>query len=114
MYLRRRDVRTVRIGVWRLVGERLARQSAPAGRLGLALQIHLLGQMCLESGDEVVPASALPGRQGRIAFAYLVLCPHPASRDEVADVVWPDELPKSWERDLSAVVSKLKALLSRV
>ena len=80
----------------------------------MALRIHLLGQMCLEVGDEVVPASALPGRQGRIAFAYLALARHPTSRDEVAEVVWPDELPKSWERDLSAIVSKLKALLSRV
>ena len=80
----------------------------------MALRIHLLGQVCLEWGDEVVPASALPGRQGRVAFAYLTLARNPISRDELAEVVWADDLPKAWERDLSAIVSKLKAVLGRV
>jgi class 3 adenylate cyclase len=86
---------------------------AAGERPGVTVHIHLLGQVGLESGEEVVPASALPGRQGRMAFAYLVLARHPVSRDEVAELIWPDELPKSWERDLSAIISKLKALLAR-
>ncbi len=80
----------------------------------MAVRVHLLGQVSLESAETIVSASALPGRQGRLAYAYLALARQPVPRDELADVVWPDELPKSWERDLSAVVSKLKAPLSKV
>jgi class 3 adenylate cyclase len=78
------------------------------------LDVHLTGGLCLAAGDEVVPASAFPGRQGRIAFAYLVWNPRPVTRDELAEVIWGDRLSKSWERDLSAVVSKLRPLLRRV
>ena len=31
--------------------------------------------------------------------------------DDLADLIWPDRLPPAWERDLSAVVSKLRRLL---
>jgi class 3 adenylate cyclase len=44
-------------------------------------------------------------------FARLASSPYPVSRDELAELVWPDKLPKSWERDLSAVVSKIRGLL---
>lgn len=61
----------------------------------------------------VVPASAFPARQGRLAFAYLALQRHPVSRDELGEVVWGAELPGGWERHLAAVVSKLRAVLAR-
>ena len=81
----------------------------------MTIRILLLGQACIEGADEVVLATALSGRQGRVAFAYLALAhDHPVARDELADVVWPDGLAKSWERDLSALMSKLKAPLARV
>ena len=47
-------------------------------------------------------------------MAYLALCHYPVSRDELADLVWPDALTASWERDLSAVVSKVRAALDSV
>jgi DNA-binding SARP family transcriptional activator len=86
-------------GIWRLSG---------------TVRISLLGRMRVEHGGRWFDGSVLPGRQGRVVLAYLALCHHPVSRDELADLVWPDELTASWERDLSAVVSKVRAALASI
>jgi DNA-binding SARP family transcriptional activator len=78
------------------------------------VRVRLLGRLGIEHGQRWLDGSALPGRQGRIVFAYLALCHHPVARDELADLVWPDALTVSWERDLSAVVSKVRAVLDSV
>jgi DNA-binding SARP family transcriptional activator len=71
--------------------------------------------MCVQSDDGVmIDSSAFPGRQGRIVFAYLVSSPQPVPREVLADLLWPERLPDAWRRDLAAVVSKLRALLSRL
>jgi DNA-binding SARP family transcriptional activator len=70
--------------------------------------------MGVEHGWRWLDGSRLPGRQGRVVLAYLALGHHPVSRDELADLVWPDALTASWERDLSAVVSKVRAALSSI
>jgi DNA-binding SARP family transcriptional activator len=75
------------------------------------VRVRLLGRLGIEHGERWLDGSALPGRQGRIVLAYLALCHYPVSRDELADLVWPDALTASWERDLSAVVSKVRAAL---
>ena len=82
--------------------------------MGEGVRIHLLGQVCVESADRVIEGGVLPGRQGRVAFAYLALNQRAVPRAELAEVVWPDALPRSWERDLSAVVSKLKGPLAGI
>ena len=53
--------------------------------------------------------AGLPGRQGRLLFAYLVLnrsrgCP----RDELIDVLWPEGPPAAADSALSALLSKLR------
>jgi DNA-binding SARP family transcriptional activator len=78
------------------------------------VRVRLLGRLGIEHGQRWLDGSALPGRQGRIVLAYLALCHHPVSRDELADLVWADALTTSWERDLSAVVSKVRAALDSV
>jgi DNA-binding SARP family transcriptional activator len=70
--------------------------------------------MGVEHGWRWLDGSRLPGRQGRVVLAYLALSHHPVSRDELADLVWPDAVTASWERDLSAVVSKVRAALSSI
>lgn len=54
-----------------------------------------------------------PGRQGRLLFAYLV-AEHGRGvpRDELADVLWGDAPPATWEKALSVLASKLRALLA--
>jgi len=77
-------------------------------------RIRLTGEMQVETPHGLLRSTDFPGRQGRLAFARLACSPHPVPRGEVAEVVWPDRLPRSWERDLSAVVSKVRALLVSV
>jgi DNA-binding SARP family transcriptional activator len=80
--------------------------------LAPVLRIYLTGGLCLLTPDRLIPAERLPRRQGRIAFAYLVSeRARPVPRDELAGVLWPESLPTSSEVALSALVSKLRALL---
>jgi DNA-binding SARP family transcriptional activator len=81
----------------------------------VSLRVYLAGRMCIEAGDVVVDHRGFPGRQGRLAFAYLV-CERgrPVSRSELVDVLWPHEPAAATDAALSAIVSKLRALLTRV
>ena len=77
------------------------------------LRIYLTGPLCLASGTLVVREERLPGRQGRLAFAFLAgERDRPVSRDELAEVLWPESQPRAWDVALSALVSKLRALLA--
>jgi DNA-binding SARP family transcriptional activator len=54
----------------------------------------------------------LPGRQGRLLFAYLVVNrDRVASRDELAEALWQRRLPSAPDLALSALLSKLRRLL---
>lgn len=78
------------------------------------LRIYLAGRMTIEAGEVLLGPHTFPGQQGRAAFAYLVSeRSRPVSRSELADALWPAELPPSWNPALSAIVSKLRSLLSR-
>lgn len=54
----------------------------------------------------------IPTSQGRLVFARLALARGPIGRDELAELLWPEETPGAWERHLSAVVSKLRHMLA--
>ncbi|HEX5438833.1 MAG TPA: bacterial transcriptional activator domain-containing protein [Gemmatimonadaceae bacterium] len=55
-----------------------------------------------------------PGQQGRAAFALLVgERGDPVSRAVLADALWPNQPPPSWDTALSSIASKLRSLLSR-
>ena len=78
------------------------------------LRIYLTGEPCLLADGRLIAAEQLPRRQGRLAFAYLVSeRARPVSRAELADVLWPGCLPAAYQAALSALVSKLRALLGR-
>jgi DNA-binding SARP family transcriptional activator len=80
-----------------------------------AVRVYLMGEICLVAGDATLRAEQLPGRQGRLATAFLVSeRSRPVSRDELADVLWPGTLPERFEVGLSAIVSKLRAAFSRL
>lgn len=81
----------------------------------MPLRIYLLGRVRLEGDGAVVDERAFPGRQGRLAFAFLAVERSRAvARDELAEALWGDARPAAWEDALSAIVSKLRGLLSRV
>lgn len=75
-------------------------------------RIYVTGQVCIEGAGRLVTERDLPGRQGRLAFAFLVVNrSHPVSRDEMMSVVWPDDPPVDSDTALSAILSKLRAAL---
>lgn len=78
------------------------------------LKIYLTGRITIETPDGIHSEQVLPGRQGRLAFVFLVLeRDRPASRDELAEILWPSGLPQSWDASLSAVVSKIRSALDK-
>jgi DNA-binding SARP family transcriptional activator len=74
-------------------------------------RIQLCGQFVVRVEGRRIDRE-LPGRQGRLLFAYLVLNrDKPRSRDELIEAIWPRNLPSDPEGALSALISKLRRLL---
>lgn len=66
----------------------------------------------MEADGTRLDEQRFPGRQGRIVFAYLALQKgRPVPRDEVAEVLWSEELPATWDKALRVLMTKLRALL---
>lgn len=88
----------------------------PVGEtLAPVLRIYLTGQICVEWGQCLIGERQLPRRQGRLAFAFLIIeRTNPVSVEEIADVLWPIQRPIAWESALRALISKLRAVLVRV
>jgi DNA-binding SARP family transcriptional activator len=78
-----------------------------------ALRLYLTGRLIAELGDKRFDERRLPGRQGRRALVFLALeRARPVPIDEMADAVWDTSTPAgAWETALSAIISKLRALL---
>jgi DNA-binding SARP family transcriptional activator len=76
-------------------------------------RIYLTG-LSIEHGAHLVDERYLPGRQGRLAFVFLVVERYrPISRDELVSVIWPDTQPPAVDAALSAVLSKLRGALKK-
>jgi len=59
-----------------------------------------------------VDEQRFPGRQGRIVFAYLAAQNgRPVRRDELAELLWDEEVPATWVKALGVLMTKLRALL---
>jgi len=70
--------------------------------------IQLCGPLVVKLGGERVERR-LPGRQGRLLFAYLAATRvRPANRDELLAAVWPERPPSAADAALSALLSKLR------
>ncbi|HVP34748.1 MAG TPA: bacterial transcriptional activator domain-containing protein [Steroidobacteraceae bacterium] len=76
------------------------------------LRIYVMGSVAIEHSHGLIGQEAFPGRQGLLAFARLLLTREAAvSRSELAEVLWPEEMPRAWDSALNAIVSKLRLLL---
>jgi DNA-binding SARP family transcriptional activator len=74
-------------------------------------RIQLCGRFVARVADRRIDQE-LPGRQGRLLFAYLAVNrDRVASRAELAEALWPQELPSAPDLALSALLSKLRRLL---
>src|SRR5919202_4803076 len=79
----------------------------------MALRVVLGGSVGIQR-DEGRIEEAGPGRLARLTLAYLVSERHrPVTRDELAEVLWGDDLPASWEQMVRGTVSSLRGLLRR-
>lgn len=75
-------------------------------------RIQLCGPLLARVDGERID-DRLPGRQGRLLFAYLVLeRRRPVGRDVLGDVLWGDGPPDASDSALSALLSKLRRLVA--
>jgi DNA-binding SARP family transcriptional activator len=73
-------------------------------------RVQLCGTFAVELLGRRVD-NMLPGRQGRVLFAYLVLSRlQPASRNELIDALWGDDRPANAGGALNALISKTRAV----
>jgi SARP family transcriptional regulator, regulator of embCAB operon len=76
-----------------------------------ATRIQLCGRFAARVAGRRIDRE-LPGRQGRLLFAYLAVNrDRVASREELAEALWPRGLPSAPDMALSALLSKLRRLL---
>ena len=77
------------------------------------LRVFLAGRVAVEANHRVIDEGRFPGRQGRLVFAYLVDARgRPVPRDELADVLWEESPPATWEKALRVIASKVRSLLA--
>ena len=78
----------------------------------MQVRVYLTGRMAVETPIGIADEAQFPGRQGRLAFAFLGLsAQRPVARDALADAIWGPELPAAWESALKSIMSKLRSLL---
>jgi len=74
-------------------------------------RIHLCGRLTVRIGGHRVE-EALPGRQGRMLFAFLVAHRlRPTPRSVLLEVLWPAAAPAAAESALAALLAKLRRIL---
>ncbi|MFJ8843687.1 AAA family ATPase [Streptomyces cyaneofuscatus] len=72
-------------------------------------EIRILGPMAVRRAGSVYH---LQSAQARVALARLVLAgPQGVTREELADVIWPGDLPATWASALRTLVSRLRAFI---
>jgi WD40 repeat protein/DNA-binding SARP family transcriptional activator len=82
------------------------------GRATVIRHLSLVGRIAVRTGDVVVDERALPGRQPRLAFSLLVAERHRhVSREELADNLWPNRRPETWESALRSVISRVRGFV---
>jgi SARP family transcriptional regulator, regulator of embCAB operon len=91
-------------GHWDYIG-------ALVGAAEKGTRIQLCGQFVVRVEGRRIERE-LPGRQGRLLFACLVLNrDRPATRDELVDAIWPGGLPADPQAAVNPLISKLRRLL---
>lgn len=96
-----------------MVGETLARRPEPQG--DPSLRVYLAGGIALRSRDGfTVGEDAFAGRQSRRLFVRLAATHEPVPQTELADDLWGDDWPASWQLSLRALMSKIRGTLARV
>jgi peptide/nickel transport system substrate-binding protein len=79
----------------------------------LRLKVFLTGRVAAEANGHVLDEARFPGRQGRLLFVYLVAArSRPVPVDELAEAIWGESPPATWEKALTVIASKLRGLVA--
>ena len=63
----------------------------------VVLQVRMCGGLEVHHDGRALSDALVGGRQGRLVLAFLTCERHrPVSRDELADLLWGEQLPDSW------------------
>ncbi len=77
-------------------------------------RISLLGNIAILREGQSGPQPGLTGRRSEMVFAYLAIeHRRSVSRDELANALWPDVLPDTWNAALRGVLSDVRRFLER-
>ena len=77
------------------------------------MRVFLAGRVAVEAEGVLIDEKRFPGRQSRLLFAYLVAEQgRPVPRDELAEALWGETPPPTWEKALTVNASKLRGLLA--
>jgi DNA-binding SARP family transcriptional activator len=77
------------------------------------LRVFLAGRVAVEANGHVVDEARFAGRQGRLLFAYLATERGRAvPRHELAEALWEDAPPATWDKALTVIASKLRGVLA--
>lgn len=75
------------------------------------MRIALAGRATLQGSDRTTAPVTL-GAQAQLVLAYLTLeRGRPVGRDELADVLWPGELPGSWKQLIRGAIAQVRAAM---
>lgn len=78
------------------------------------MRVSICGALRIEFEHGSVGEAAFPGRLGRRLWAYLVLNRRrPVGRGELVEAVWGEASPPAADASLNALISRLRAILSR-
>ena len=78
------------------------------------VHVYLTGGLRVDGSRGSFTGADLPGNQGRLAFAALVVERRPIDRDALAEIVWDGALPPKWDGALSTIMSKIRSRLTDV
>ncbi|MGH9126017.1 MAG: BTAD domain-containing putative transcriptional regulator [Acidimicrobiales bacterium] len=75
------------------------------------LRLTVLGWIHLEAGEPSVPRAVLRGRQARSVVSMLALRQGPVRKDELAELLWPNNVPQHWEGAIRGIITKIRRFL---
>lgn len=81
----------------------------------MGIRMYLTGRIAVEvDGSLAIQERQFRSRQERLAFAYLACHrTQPVTRERLAEVLWPEEMPPAWQTGMSAVLSRLRGLVQQ-
>lgn len=83
--------------------------------MGAAVRAYVTDPICLEAEGGILGQAALPGLQGTVVLAVLVLERHRGlSRSELAEELWGGHVPPGWDGTLRSILSKLRSSLETI